>query len=92
MTVPITLPALLDVSRFLFVSAMTTISCVIFLYTPKTVLAAVAVVNMDDAGDIAPAAGMATLIVASSLAVTLLSHLAGWLLDRKTQAWRRATA
>ncbi len=91
-TVPITLPALLDVSRFLFVSAMTTISCVIFLYTPKTVLAAVAVVNMDDAGDIAPAAGMATLIVASSLAVTLLSHLAGWLLDRKTQAWRRATA
>jgi iron(III) transport system permease protein len=89
---PMTLPALLDVARFLFVSAMTTVSCVIFLYTPKTVLASVAVVNMDDAGDVAPAAGMATLIVASALAVTLLSHAVGWLLDRKTQAWRKATA
>jgi iron(III) transport system permease protein len=87
-----TLPALLDVARFLFVSDMTTVSCVIFLYTPKTVLASVAVVNMDDAGDVAPAAGMATLIVASALAVTLLSHAVGWLLDRKTQAWRKATA
>jgi hypothetical protein len=35
---------------------------------------------------------MATLIVASALAVTLLSHAVGWLLDRKTQAWRKATA
>ena len=32
------------------------------------------------------------VIVASALAVTLLSHAVGWLLDRKTQAWRKATA
>jgi iron(III) transport system permease protein len=89
-TVPITLPALLDVARFLFVSAMTTVSCVIFLYTPDTVLASVAVLNMDDAGDVAPAAAMATLIVASALAVTLIANLAGWMLSRRTQAWRRA--
>ena len=91
-TLPITLPALLDVARFFFVSAMTTVSCVIFLYAPDTVLASVAVLNMDDAGDTAAAAAMATLIVASSLAVTLAFSAAGWLLNRRAQAWRRAAA
>ena len=91
-TLPITLPALLDVARFLFVSATTTVSCVIFLYTPDTVLASVAVLNMDDAGDTASAAAMATLIVATSLAVTLALNGLGWLLNRRAQAWRRSPA
>jgi iron(III) transport system permease protein len=88
-TVPINLPALLDVARYLFVSSMTTVSCVIFLYNPDTVLAAVAVLNMDDAGDTAAAAAMATLIVVSALLVTLLMHGAGWWLNHRAQAWRR---
>jgi len=91
-TLPMTLPVLLDVGRFFFVSALTTVSCVIFLYTPDTVLASVAVLNMDDAGDTAPAAAMATLIVATCLVVTLLSTAAGWLLNRRAQAWRRGPA
>ena len=91
-TVPMTLPVLLDVARFFFVSATTTVSCVIFLYTPDTVLASVAVLNMDDAGDTAPAAAMATLIVLSCLAVTLIFNGAGWLLNRRAQAWRRSPA
>ncbi|HEY9101905.1 putative 2-aminoethylphosphonate ABC transporter permease subunit [Chitinimonas sp.] len=89
-TLPISLPALLDVARYLFVSSMTTVSCVIFLYTPDTVLASVAVLNMDDAGDTAAAAAMASLIVASSLCATLLINAAGWLLNRRAQAWRVA--
>jgi len=91
-TMPMTLPVLLDVARFFFVSAATTVSCVIFLYTPDTVLASVAVLNMDDAGDTAPAAAMATLIVLSCLAVTLIFNGAGWLLNRRAQAWRRSPA
>ncbi|MFT5590715.1 MAG: iron(III) transport system permease protein [Bradyrhizobium sp.] len=87
-TLPINLPALLDVARYLFVSSMTTVSCVIFLYTPETELAAVAILNMDDAGDTAAAAAMATLIVASSLIVTLLMNVVGWWLNRRAQAWR----
>jgi iron(III) transport system permease protein len=89
-TLPMTLPVLLDVARFLFVSAMTTVSCVIFLYTPDTVLASVAVLNMDDAGDTASAAAMATLVVGSALAVTLVFNGIGWLLNRRAQAWRRS--
>jgi len=88
-TLPIVTPTLLDVARFLFVSAMTTVSCVIFLYAPDTVLASVAVLNMDGAGDTASAAAMATLIVASSLAVTMVLGGGGWLLNRRIQSWRR---
>ncbi|PRC92775.1 putative 2-aminoethylphosphonate ABC transporter permease subunit [Solimicrobium silvestre] len=87
-TIPMSLPALLDVARYLFVSSMTTVSCVIFLYTPDTVLAGVAVLNMDDAGDTASAAAMASLIVVSSLLVTLLMNSAGRWLNRHGQAWR----
>ncbi|WP_230368616.1 hypothetical protein [Paludibacterium denitrificans] len=67
---------------------MTTVSAVIFLYTPDSVLAAVAVLNMDDAGDTAAAAAMATLIVASSAAVCLLFMLLSQGLLRHSQRWR----
>jgi ABC-type molybdate transport system permease subunit len=62
-TVPICLPALLDIVRYLFVSGMTTVSAAIFLYSPDTILAAVAVLNMDDAGNVGGAAAMSTLIL-----------------------------
>ncbi|SMC25870.1 iron(III) transport system permease protein [Andreprevotia lacus DSM 23236] len=88
-TLPVCLPAVLEVARYFFVSAMTTVSAVIFLYTPDTVLASVAVLNMDDAGDTAAAAGMAALIVGTSALVCLLFGLLSWLLQRRTQAWRR---
>ena len=59
---PVCLPAILDISIYLFVNAMTTVSAVVFLYCADTALASVAVLNMDDAGDIAPAAAMGMMI------------------------------
>src|ERR1700756_5530441 len=61
-TIPVCLPAILDIARYLFINAMVTLSAVIFLYTPDTKLASVAIVNLDEAGEIGPAAAMATLI------------------------------
>ena len=61
-TVPVCLPAILDIAIYMFVNAMTTVSAVVFLYSTKTALASVAVLNMDDAGDIAPAAAMGMMI------------------------------
>jgi iron(III) transport system permease protein len=87
-TLPVCLPAVLDIAIYLFVNAMTTVSAVVFLYAPDTTLAAVAVLNMDDAGDVAPAAAMAMLIFATSAAVRLAyAGLSRGLLAR-TQAWR----
>ena len=89
-TVPVCLPSIIDIGRYYFVNAMTTISAVVFLYSPKTMLAAISIVQLDEAGAIGSAAAMATLIVATSGVVTLLSFAAeGWLL-RRTQGWRRA--
>ena len=34
-TVPVCLPAILDIGRYLFVNAMVTISAVVFLYSPE---------------------------------------------------------
>jgi len=87
-TVPVCLPALVDVSRYLFVNAMTTVSAVVFLYAPNTVPASVAIVNLDEAGDIGPAAAMATLIVVTSALVCGLYWLAQAWLDARTQRWR----
>jgi len=88
-TVPVCLPAILDISIYLFVNAMTTVSAVVFLYSADTALASVAMLNMDDAGDIAPAAAMGMMIFYTSATVRLV-HLA---LTRgllsKTQAWRK---
>ncbi|MCY1283600.1 putative 2-aminoethylphosphonate ABC transporter, permease protein [compost metagenome] len=89
-TVPICLPALLDIVRYLFVSAMTTVSAAIFLYSPDSILAAVAVLNMDDAGNVGGAAAMSTLILLTSAAVSLALAGASRGLLRRSQAWRRA--
>ena len=87
-TVPVCLPAILDIGRYLFVNAMVTISAVVFLYAPQTQLAAVAILNLDEAGEIGPAAAMATLIVAASTIVCALYALVTRVLLTRTQAWR----
>lgn len=88
-TVPLCLPAILDIAIYLFLNAMTTVSAVVFLYSPDTKLASVAVLNMDDAGETAGAAAMAMMIVYTSLAVRLGHSGLSWLLARRTERWRK---
>lgn len=87
---PMCFPALCDVSVYVFVNAMTTVSAAIFLYSPDTSLAAVAVLNMDDAGDTVAAVSMSILILTTSCVVKLIH----WLFTRKimarSQQWRES--
>lgn len=87
--IPVCLPAILDVALYLFVNAMTTVSAAVFLYAPATTLAAIAVLNMDDAGDVAPAAAMAMVLFATSAVIRLLYLAATRGLLARTQSWRR---
>ncbi len=87
-TVPVCLVPILDISIYLFVNAMTTVSAVVFLYGPDTTLASVAVLNMDDAGDIAPAAAMGMMIFYTNVAARLLHMLATRGVLARTQRWR----
>jgi iron(III) transport system permease protein len=87
-TVPVCLVPILDISIYLFVNAMTTVSAVVFLYGPDTTLASVAVLNMDDAGDIAPAAAMGMMIFYTNVAARLIHTLATRGVVMRTQRWR----
>lgn len=86
---PVCLPAMMQVAGYFFVNAMTTVSAVVFLYSPETTLASVAVLAMDDAGDIAPAAAMATLIFVTAAAGRLLIAALDFWMQRRTQHWRQ---
>jgi iron(III) transport system permease protein len=88
-TIPVCLPAILEIGYYYFVRAMTTLSAVIFLYSADLPLAAVAVANMDDAGDTASALAMCVVIVAANLAVRVLYGLATARLQRRSLAWTR---
>ena len=84
---PVCAPALSEVWLYIFVNAMTTVSAVVFLYSPETTLASVAVLNMDDAGDIAPASAMALMIFYTNAAVRVIhTFITNRLLARQT--WR----
>ena len=87
-TLPICTPALVDIARYFFINAMTTISAVVFLYSPETKVASIAILNLDEAGEIGAAAAMAVLIGIASTIATLLFMALAWWINRRTQAWR----
>lgn len=59
-----------------------------FLYSPETKVASIAILNLDEAGEMGAAAAMAVLIALSSTVATLLFMLLAWWVNRRTQAWR----
>ena len=91
-TVPISLPAIFEIGIYFFVNAMTTVSAVVFLYSSKTTLASVAVLNMDDAGDIAPAAAMGMMIFYTNAAVRIVYVIITKKILVRFQNWRKKTS
>ncbi len=85
---PVCMPAISEIWLYYFVNAMTTVSAVVFLYSPSTQLASIAVLNMDDAGDIAPAAAMGMMIFYTNALVRILYSLLTGRLMNSLQAWR----
>lgn len=87
-TLPLCTPALVDIARYFFINAMTTISAVVFLYSPETKVASIAILNLDEAGEMGAAAAMAVLIGLVSTVATLVFMALAWWVNRRTQAWR----
>ncbi len=88
-TLPICTPALVDIARYFFINAMTTISAVVFLYAPETKVASIAILNLDEAGEIGAAAACAILIAAANAVATGGFMALSWWVDRRTQAWKK---
>ena len=87
-TVPICMPAILDIAVYMFVNALTTVSAVIFLYGSGTKLASIAIVHMDEAGFIASAAGMATVVMATAIAAKGAHLVLNRFVFSRLQIWR----
>ncbi len=88
-TVPIALPAMLEIAMYFFANAMTTVSAVIFLYAADLQLASITIVNMDDAGDTASAAAMSMILFGTGVAVWMVYQLLTWGIRLQTQRWRQ---
>jgi iron(III) transport system permease protein len=86
-TVPVCIPAILEIGMYYFVNSMATVSAVIFLYSADIPLASVAVANMDDAGDVAPACAMSVLILLTNLTVRIVYGVLTRKLKTRSQAW-----
>ncbi|ARV75093.1 putative 2-aminoethylphosphonate ABC transporter permease subunit [Vibrio campbellii] len=88
-TLPVCLPAILDIATYLFVNALTTTSAVVFLYSTDTIPASVSILNMDDAGQTGAAAAMAVMIMMAAAIAKIVQMTLGNLLENRTQAWRK---
>ncbi|MCL1809614.1 MAG: putative 2-aminoethylphosphonate ABC transporter permease subunit [Clostridiales bacterium] len=75
-SVPLSLPAILEIFMYLFVNAMVTVSAVVFLYNAKFKIAAVAIIHMEEAGNFGQAAAMSLLILAINVLVRILYEAA----------------
>lgn len=87
-TLPLSLPAISQTAVYLFINSLRTVSAMVFLYSaPGLLLASVAIVNLEDAGETAAAAAMSTLVVLTSLTV----QGTYWLMTRgmmmRSRAW-----
>lgn len=87
-TIPISIPAIIDMATYFFVNAMTTVAGVIFIYASTTKVASIAVVALNDTGDEGAACAMAMMILYTSAGVKLLQVLVTKLLLRGQQQWR----
>ena len=87
--IPIMVPALGEVWVYLFVNAMTTVSAAIFLYSPETSLAAVDILNMDDAGDTVSAVALSVVILLTSCVVKFLHWALSQRYLKRTKRWRQ---
>ncbi|GHV86215.1 phosphonate ABC transporter permease [Spirochaetia bacterium] len=74
-TVPLSLPAILEIGMYYFVNAMVTVSALVFLYSANFKIASIAITHMEEAGDISQAAAMSLLILCFNIVIRLVYEL-----------------
>lgn len=88
-TVPLSLPAILEIFLFYFMNSMVTVSAVVFLYSADFKIASIAITHMEEAGDFAQAAAMGILIFAVNVTARILYEVAVYRISRKNEARKR---
>lgn len=84
-SVPLSLPAILEIFMYYFVNAMVTVSAVVFLYSAHFKIASIAITHMEEAGDTAQAAAMSLLILFINILVRILYEVTVKLIRRQNR-------
>jgi len=71
-SVPLSLPAILEIFMYFFVNSMVTVSAVVFLFSSRFRIASIAITHMEEAGSIGQAAAMSLLIFGINILVRVL--------------------
>jgi len=82
-SVPLSLPAILEIFMYFFVNSMVTVSAVVFLVSSSFRIAAVSITHMEEAGRVSQAAAMSLLILAMNVLVRILYEIAVKLIRKK---------
>jgi iron(III) transport system permease protein len=84
-SVPLSLPAILEIFMYYFVNAMVTVSAVVFLYSANFKIAAIAITHMEEAGNFGQAAAMSLLILLINVFVRILYEIAIKIIKNKSK-------
>jgi iron(III) transport system permease protein len=87
-TVPVALPAIIQITSYFFLNAMVTLSAVVFLFVPGKELASLSVMLLDDAGETAQAMALSLLIILVGFTARFLFYLLMRGVEARTQAWK----
>ncbi|MCL2839115.1 MAG: putative 2-aminoethylphosphonate ABC transporter permease subunit [Oscillospiraceae bacterium] len=84
-TVPMCFPAILEIAVYFFVNAMVTVSAAVFLVPAHFPLASIAIINLEDTGNSAPAAALSVLIILTNIIVRLGYEFTAKKLKKRTE-------
>lgn len=74
-TFPMCLESILEIFFYYFVNSMVTISALVFLYTSNLSLLSIAVINLDDIGEIAKASAMSIIILLTNVIIKIIYQI-----------------
>lgn len=74
-TFPMCLESILEIFFYYFVNSMVTISALVFLYTSSLNLLSIAVINLDDTGEIAKASAMSIVILLTNIIIKIIYQI-----------------
>lgn len=74
-TFPMCLESILEIFFYYFVNSMVTISALVFLYTSSLNLLPIAVINLDDTGEIAKASAMSIVILLTNIIIKIIYQI-----------------
>jgi iron(III) transport system permease protein len=89
-SVPLCLPAILEIFIYYYVYSMVTVSAVVFLYSADFKVAAIAITHMEEAGNYAQAAAMSLLILLTNIGVRALYEIVTGRIRKKNEARSQA--